>query len=651
MVPSLVVALGLSLSCGEGVPVLGPSSDSVRFFSERQGARAPRADGVLVPDAQGRHHRVRRFGGGSPLAGRAGGEVPNWIGHLHADATAEPFYSDQWSLRNTGQTVNGVTGLVGADIGAPEGWRTTTGDSAVVVAFLDGGVDIGHPEFAGALAYNAVEKAGAPGVDDDRNGFVDDTLGWDFVRGDGVARDVGGHGTATASLVVAQWNTMGLAGVAPKVRVLPIRVADGGARVSLQQLLDGLAYAVRRKARVINLSLGGLPEQALLDRAIAEAIDSGAVVVVSAGNEAVDLDASPRYPAASRIPGMVVVGASDLRDRPSSYSNRSDSLVDLSAPGDGLLAAGIPDGDTLWTEDFEHGLAGWGNSSTTSPWGTETLQGSTWLSDSPTGNYPRNRTRSITSPLLNTQRRHGLLLDLSLRGRLPGSDWFLVEVASDTTFTKVADTVWVSSAWSEATSQRVVLDLGAADGAACKVRFTLGSDGSSTTSDSGVQLDDFVLRARDRDQPGQGAYVRVWGTSFSAPLTSGVVALMASVAPTAPPESLVQDLLRGAQAVATLSGATRTGARLWIPGALAAYKQPVPVSAPPGRSGGMVARPGVFLVRESGAWELAWTDLRGRALGRHRGQGKMSVPFSATGPVLWTLRSGAGTLRGMVLAR
>jgi hypothetical protein len=257
----------------------------------------------------------------------------------------------------------------------------------------------------------------------------------------------------------------------------------------------------------------------------------------------------------------------------------------------------------------------------------------------------------VISPLLNAQRRHGLLLDLSLRGRLPGSDWFLVEVATDTTFAKIADTVWVSSAWSEAASQRVILDLGAADGAVCKLRFTLGSDGSTTTADSGVQLDDLVLRARDRDQPGQGAYVRVWGTSFSAPLTSGALALMASVAPSAPPESLVQDLLRGAQVVATLSGATRTGARLWIPGALAAYKLPVPVSAPPGRSGGLVARPGVFLVREPGSWELAWTDLRGRTLGRHQGQGTSSVPFQATGPVLWTLRSGAGTLRGMVLAR
>lgn len=650
MVPSLVVAFGLSLSSGEGVPDFGPVSDPERFSAERKAARAPRADGVLVPDAHGRHHRVRRLGT-SVVAGRAGVEIPNWIGHLHADPTLEPFYPEQWALANTGQTVNGTAGLPGADIGASEAWRTTTGDSSIVVAFLDGGVDIRHPEFAGTLAYNEPERGGSAGVDDDRNGFVDDSLGWDFVRGDGVSRDVGGHGTATASLVASQWNGVGLAGLAPRVRLLPIRVADGGSRVSLKQLVDGIAYAVRRKARVINLSLGGLPDQSLLDQAIAAAVDSGAVVVVSAGNESVNLETSPRYPAASRIPGMVVVGASDVRDRPSTYSNTSDSLVDLSAPGDGLLAAGLPEADTLWSESFESGLSGWTNSSLTYPWGTESLLGSTWLSDSPTGNYPRNRTRSIVSPLLNTQRRQALLLDMSLRGRVPDNDWFLVEVATDTTFAKVSDTVWVSSGWSEAASQRVVLDLGAADGVPCKLRFTLGSDGSSSTSDSGVQLDDLVLRARDRDQPGQGAYVRVWGTSFSAPLVTGALGLMASMAPAAPPESLVQELLRGTKSVATLSGATRTGGRLWVPGALAAFKQPVSTPVQTARTVRVVARRGAFLVHDPGSWDLAWSDLRGRSLGHAQGRGGAAVPFQDVGPVLWTLRSEAGTLHGMVLAR
>jgi len=652
MVPILVVALGLSLFFGEDVSPSDLSTGSPeRFAPERRTAREPRADGVLVFDGSGRPHRVRRLGAAAPVAGRSASEVPNWIGHLHSDAVSEPFFSEQWSLANTGQTVNGTTGLAGADIGALEGWRSTTGDSSVLVAFLDGGVDIHHPEFAGTLAYNALERSGKAGVDDDRNGFVDDTLGWDFVRNDPGARDVGGHGTATASLVAAQWNGTGLAGIAPKVRLLPIRVADGGARVSLQQLLDGIAYAVRRKARIINLSLGGLPAESQLDKAIAAAVDSGAVVVVSAGNEAVNLELSPRYPAAARIPGMVVVGASDVRDRPSYYTNTSDSLVDLSAPGDGLLAAGLPDADTLWTEGFESGLAGWTQTGTTYLWGTQTTLGSTWLSDSPTGNYPRNRTRSITSPLLNAQRRRGLLLDLSVRGSLPGSDWFLVEVSTDTTFAKVSDTVWVASAWSEDSVYRTVLDLGAADGLPCKVRFTLGSDGSTSTADSGVQVDNLVLRARDLPQPALGAYVRVWGTSFSAPLTTGVLALMASLAPAAPPESLVATLLRGARPVATLAGSTRTGARLWMPGALAAWQQPVPVASRKVAAAGLVARPGVFLVREPEAWELSWTDLRGRRLGHRQGRGPQTVRFEASGPVLWSLSSGAGTFRGMVLAR
>lgn len=620
----------------------------------------PSWDGVLVT-RQGRIHKVRgdRGFGARPdstwtrRVRDSLGQVPstNWIGRLQEDPTLEPFYPDQWALANTGQEYGGVTGLPGADIGAAQAWRTTSGDSSVVVAFLDGGVDPTHPELQGQLARNLAEAEGVSGKDDDGNGFVDDSVGWDFVRRDGKVRDVGGHGTSTASVVVARWNGLGLAGLAPRVRLLPIRVADGGSRVSLQNLVDGLDYAVNRKARVVNLSLGGLPSPDLLDSAIARAVRAGCAVVVSAGNEGLDLDVSPRYPAASRIPGMIVVGASDARDRPSSYTNHSPKLVDLSAPGDALVAASIPEPDTLWTEAFESGLAGWTTGGTGTAWGTESVLGSTRLSDSPGRNYPKSTRRWIRSPRLNPSGRSGLLLSLSMRGRVNGSDYFLVECARDSGFAKVDDTLFLNGAFHQDTATEMVLDAGSVDGSPFSLRFTLVSDGLSSTSDSGVEIDDLVLRARDLPQPPGGAYARVWGTSFSAPLTTAALGLLASLHPDARPESLVQAVASGAQVVATLAGASRTGARLWVPGALRSSSDATATGGRVAVPGGLRVRPGRFDVDESGAWSLAWRDLRGRNLGRVAGTGPGSVPFAASGPVLWTLRSGSRTFSGMVMPR
>lgn len=580
--------------------------------------------------------------------------VPNWIGSLHVDGTAEPYFPDQWSLSNTAQNLDGSPGVAGADIGAIRAWERTAGDSQVIVAFVDGGIDESHPEFAGRLAHNEVELSGKPGVDDDGNGFVDDTLGWDFVRGDGISRDAGGHGTSTASLVAAAWNGLGMAGLAPGVRILPIRVADAGSRVQLKSLVDGVAYASSRGARVINLSLGGLVAPDLLDSAIARAIAKGAAVVVSAGNEGFNLDVTPRYPAASRIPGMVVVGASDARDQPSSYTNRSGSKVDLSAPGDAILAATIPDPDTLWQEDFENGLAGWVTSGTGTAWGLESYQGSTWLSDSPNSNYPRSSRRSIRSPRLNDAGRGALQLQVSLRGRVNGTDHILIECARDSTFARIDDTLFLNGGFQQDSVLVLSLDPGSVDGFPFHLRFSLVSNTSVSTSDSGVSIDRLLLRSRDRPQPEGGAYARVWGTSFSAPLVAGATALLAGLRPEASPESLVTAILAGAQVRASLAGVSRTGARLWIPGAFQHGQVPSKALRKTSTRSSVVASPRGLSVRSTESWTIEWRDLQGKVRRRHSGKGNAFVDLSSTAvgtPLVWTFHTPREDLRGLHLPR
>jgi hypothetical protein len=198
------------------------------------------------------------------------------------------------------------------DIRAPEAWQVTTGDTNIVVAVLDTGIIPWHPDLGGRagergqLWANWAERAGAPGVDDDGNGFVDDVAGWDFVKqpeattaaaGEDAAledddpNDWGGHGTAVAGILGATaGNAIGLAGVAPQLRIMPVRMGWLGSGqlppagfVHMLFAERAIRYATRNGAHVINASWQS--ENTFgLDAAVAAATRAGVVVVNAAGN-------------------------------------------------------------------------------------------------------------------------------------------------------------------------------------------------------------------------------------------------------------------------------------------------------------------------------------------------------------------------------
>ncbi len=139
---------------------------------------------------------------------------PNYIMSTRGTTPNDTNFSKQWGLNNTGQTVNGTTGTPDADIDAPEAWDVTTGSSSVIVAVIDSGVDYNHPDLSANIWRHIGETAGN-GIDDDGNGFTDDTRGWDFVDSDNDPMDVVGHGTHVAGIIGAVGNnSTGVTGVA-----------------------------------------------------------------------------------------------------------------------------------------------------------------------------------------------------------------------------------------------------------------------------------------------------------------------------------------------------------------------------------------------------------------------------------------------------
>ena len=220
-------------------------------------------------------------------------------------------------------------------INAPESWAAGFLGQGVTVAVIDTGVDLDHPELVSQLFVNPGEISGN-GIDDDGNGFVDDVSGWDFASGDNKPDDVNGHGTHVAGTIAARNDGVGVTGVAPQARILPVRVLGNNGSGSSDNVAAGIRYAADMGAKIINLSLGGGYSQ-VIDSAIRYAGAVGSLIVAAAGNESASL---PGYPARFSVTydNVISVGAFDSSSRLGSFSNHvgPSRAIQVDAPGVGI---------------------------------------------------------------------------------------------------------------------------------------------------------------------------------------------------------------------------------------------------------------------------------------------------------------------------
>lgn len=230
-------------------------------------------------------------------------------------------------------------------INAPEVWNQGITGNGIVVAVVDTGVDYNHPDLDRNIWRNSGEIAGN-GIDDDRNGYMDDIRGWDFVANDNDPMDFNGHGTHIAGAMAAEKNDFGITGVAYNAKIIPVKVWSDSSPVSWNKVADGIRYAADNKANVINLSLGNkFYSSNLVNDAIVYANNKGSVVVMSAGNAG---DIEPGYPARNADLWGIAAGSIDINGRMNNDSNRAGSR-----PLDYLVAPGVDIYSTIPDDSYE----------------------------------------------------------------------------------------------------------------------------------------------------------------------------------------------------------------------------------------------------------------------------------------------------------
>jgi subtilisin family serine protease len=245
---------------------------------------------------------------------------PNFIARIAATPN-DTLFRDQYALNNTGQAIGvpgSPTGTVSADIKAPQAWEETKGSSDTLIAIVDTGVQILHPDLGSQVISG----------------------GRDFVNSDFDAEDDNGHGTHVAGIAAAKTNNSeGIAGVAWNCRILPVKVLDEDGSGLYSWIIDGIRWAADNGAHVINLSLGGTGDSDALRAAIGYAVSQGVICVASAGNEGEGV----LFPAAYE--SCMAVSATNYNDERVTFENSEGSWesnsgpeIEVAAPGERILS-------------------------------------------------------------------------------------------------------------------------------------------------------------------------------------------------------------------------------------------------------------------------------------------------------------------------
>ena len=509
--------------------------------------------------------------GNLPATGRGfGGRLTTFLGQKHglrfrsSSSSFGVFTPDdqwyagspQWALHNTGSTIADRPGKAGVDINIEKVWDKFVGADSLVIAVVDAGFNFHHPDLQGKNWVNASEAGGKPNVDDDNNGFVDDSLGWDFVDNDNYPDDFHGHGTYCSSIIAASFdNEIGITGIVPQCRIMPVRVLDASGHGDQNQIAKAIIYAVNNGAKAINFSIGGEGDNTAMRNAFQYARDKGVPIIVAAGNDGTDIDANPTYPAAYNFDNILVVAAHDHAGLFSGFSCFGKNNVDLAAPGELVLVAGIPDPKEVWKEDFElANLGAW-----TFGAGTFALSSADPVADKQSLIWASGANVSAaTVAYIDITNREGCVVKFQLNYHPANTgDVLLVE-----------GNIEGSAIWKEIgiigsdIKPDMILAYGLQDFDGTKFKLRFRTVAKVSSSGRVLKIDGIFVTARDPNPPSQAIYPVIAGTSIAAPHVTAYVGLQRLACDRMGEAWTRARALQGVVTEAAFTGKVATGGRL-----------------------------------------------------------------------------------------
>lgn len=515
---------------------------------------------------------------------------PNYIYYKSATSPNDGSYSSQWGLKNTGQVITDPmdidfrystsAGTSGKDINAEAAWDVITDCSSVTVAVIDSGTNYNHSDLS-ANMWN-----GASCVDQNGGTLGGCTHGYDFVSNDKDPNDEDGHGTHVAGLIGAAGNnSSGIAGVCWNADIMAVRVLNSNGSGTTADIADGINFAWRNGAKIINLSLGGGGFSTTMSNAINNARTAGALVVVAAGNSGLNLESNNVYPCEYTHDNLICVAALDQNYNLATFSNYGSTGVDVGGPGTNMvsaypwaLATHLDFFDTGWTFTGEFGR----DTNTDFCSGPAALSlPSNWCS-SAAGKYSNGITSQASKTYTISAAADRVILQYRMHAYIGATDFWTTKYDNDSTPFDGLTVNFLSTSNGGFTNYTHNLTL-CAGNTSCSVGFQFNA--SSTGNDFGMAIesptDSNYYRLETRDTDSTTSYDLQSGTSQATPIVAGIANMLFAYNPSFTYTDVRTAILTTGDAESALSGKTTTGRAADAYAALGYIPQTTGVSASP----------------------------------------------------------------------
>ncbi|MEY3450156.1 MAG: hypothetical protein RL749_1786, partial [Verrucomicrobiota bacterium] len=479
---------------------------------------------------------------------------------------ADTRFGEQWYLQNTGQTVGDVVGASGIDINYVRAKSIYAPKQSILVGVVDSGITLLHPDLVGSLHAKPAEVLN--GIDDDGNGLIDDVTGfnWFDPHNITVPIDSFGHGTQVAGIIAATAdNGQGIHGIAPSAKIVSHRVFSSLGRMgspkyaNISDVIFAVAASVEEGAKIVNLSLGGSSYSAVYEGFYADLADEDVLIVASAGNGGSDgigdnNDVTAHYPSSYGSAAIISVAAIDQKGALAEFSNYGLTSVDIAAPGTNILTTDVTR-KTVHAPVFSVSNGGWKPYRLTATdfsyaqWGFS----NGWMRDRIDGSqfYKAGTDTFLLSPRISLAGEYGAVVSFAGASNL-ADDYAWLESSSDGFNWETAYVFPKSGA-----SSSLKADLADYDFGDLYLRFRIKSN--SYNQSNGVLIKDLKVTSVDVLDEQNPSYTITAGTSFSAPIVSGVAAMVWMHRPELTAAQVKSIILDSARKLPALNGKVATG--------------------------------------------------------------------------------------------